>query len=75
MHSATDPSQLTGRPAGTLRTSTAGARMPERPLSRAALSRENRRLVYEMACDADHKKVTPIVTNADQTVISRGDML
>jgi hypothetical protein len=49
--------------------------MPERPLSRAALSRENRRLVYEMACDPDHKKVTLIVTNADQTVISSGGML
>jgi hypothetical protein len=49
--------------------------MPERPLSRAALSRENRRLVYEMACDPDHKKVTPIVTNADQTVITNGGTL
>jgi hypothetical protein len=46
--------------------------MPERPLSRAALSRENRRLVYEMACDSDHKKITPIVTDADQTVITNG---
>jgi hypothetical protein len=49
--------------------------MPERPLSRAALSRENRRLVYEMACDADHKKITPTVTNADQTVITNGEAL
>jgi hypothetical protein len=46
--------------------------MPERPLSRAALSRENRRPVYEMACDPDHKKITPIVTDADQTVIANG---
>jgi hypothetical protein len=48
------------------------SRMPERPLSRAALSRENRRPVYEMACDPDHKKITPIVTDADQTVIANG---
>jgi hypothetical protein len=46
--------------------------MPERALNRAALSRENRRLVYEMACDSDHKKITPIVTGADQTVITNG---
>ena len=48
------------------------SRMPERPLSRAAVSRENRRLVYEMACDPDHKKITLIVTNADQAVIANG---
>jgi hypothetical protein len=46
--------------------------MPERPLSRAGLSRENRPLVYEMACDPDHKKITLIVTNADQAVIANG---
>jgi hypothetical protein len=49
--------------------------MPERPLSRAALSRESRWLVYEMACDPDHKKITPIVTIADQTVIANGSTL
>jgi hypothetical protein len=44
-------------------------------MRRAALSGEKRRLVYEMACDPDHKKVTLIVTDADQTVIANGGVL
>jgi len=28
-----------------------------------------------MACDSDHKKITLFVTNADQTVITNGEMV